>query len=699
MNIFKATLTKRYLLIVLIVILFVLSSIYGIANYVTNKSVKSQIEYRDELITKTLSTHIEVLMNRVITETSEVSPFVLTYNEKSYHFYKDEIESMVTKDSLYLFIQAVDEEGKELVKVPDIPFSTGIQIKEVTERISWSKTSYVSNLIALPDGRETLCIASPAVDENGKYKGGVIAFLNLEVLSTYLQAYTIGEQGVNLMIDRKGSIIADTNNHYIGQPISEHPLGIYLKKERYGLWNGDLLDKNMVAAYRPLSLGNVGLIVAEPIDQAMLPAKSVMMLLLKGFIFVFIIAIGLTIFGTSRVVKPVLSLIQQVKEYKENKRSDFDLVKTGDELEDLSLVMAQMAKALTEKERKLFYILESIPYGVITTDQNGRITTFNKGAEKLTLFSRKEAVGQSIFELPIKNKKEEFFLYKTLKQGKAFEEVESYIYDKEQQKHDVRLYSSLFNGGKDDLVGSILVIRDVSEIKKLEEYLKQSERLASLGQLTAGIAHEVKNPLSIIQAAAEAIQFEIEDGELDDSSIPEYTRDILESADRMNRLLTDFLKLSKGDEKGTSQIINIVQTIDELLHLLRKNVSDKDIMVYRQYEVEQALVYGNKNGLTQVILNIILNSLQAMEHGGSLYIHVNAEQNGWKIEIKDSGKGIPASKLKWIFNPFYSTKSEGTGLGLSIAHEIITQHNGNIRATSIEGEGTSIFIYLPNILQ
>src|SRR5690606_9412867 len=234
---------------------------------------------------------------------------------------------------------------------------------------------------------------------------------------------------------------------------------------------------------------------------------------------VMLLALFLTLLGTSRVVKPVLNLIRQVKEYQRGQRRRFEPVDTRDELQDLSTVLRRMADELTEKERRLFYILESIPYAVITTDPQGKITTFNRGAERLTLFRREEAIGKSIFDLPLKRHKEEFVSWKTLKEGRAFEEVESYIFDKEGKKRDVRIYSSLFRGEADESIGALVVIRDVGEIKRLEKYLKQSERLAALGQLTSGIAHEIKNPLSIIQAAVESIRLELNQSPMDKREI------------------------------------------------------------------------------------------------------------------------------------------------------------------------------------
>jgi PAS domain S-box-containing protein len=697
MNILSSKLTKRYLLITLVVVFFALSSIYWMTIQVMNSSIEEQIEYRDDLIAINIGKRIDSMIKKMINDTRIVSGYILKDSKKDKRFYIAEMERMMAYDPLYLFVQAYDHNGNELLRIPDVPFANTLSFNEIRDRLAWSKTYYISNMITLQDGRKTIAVAYPAIDADGEYQGGIIAYINLNILSDYLNDLQIGDQGINAVINREGFIIGHSNAEFIGVSLTDHVIRNYLYKERYGTWKGEIFGQNMMVSYKPLSLGGLSLIVGEPVQQVMASSRNVKLLLFKGFIIVLFITIALTFMGTSRVVKPILALIRQAKEYKENKRTKFVKINTKDELEDLSMTMGQMATELTDKERRLFYILESIPYCVITTDEHGKITTFNKGAEKLTLFKREEVIGRYIIDLPLKENKEEFISRKTLREGKAFDEVESYILDKNKKQHDVKLYSSLFRREDNDLVGAIIVIRDVSDIKKLEEYAKQSERLASLGQLTAGIAHEIKNPLSIIQAAAEAIHLELMDSQLENRLINELADDILESSDRMNYLLTDFLKLSKGEDDGTKEAHNLVNILDELLHLLRKTINDQEITIDRHYEVDEAFIYTNKNRITQVFLNILINSIQAMDQGGHLSVRIKDQQNDWEVEIEDTGKGISPSKLKWIFNPFFSTKREGTGLGLSISHEIIIEHNGKIRAQSTEGQGTILFVQISKI--
>lgn len=694
MKLFQSRMTKRYVITVLVVILFLLTSLYLIAVNVMNKSVRQQMEYRDELIGKALGTQIEIVFQHAIDDMRQVLPVVDMLDSGTKSPYEIEIEKIISQNALYLFIE-VYEENEQRLRIPDISFSHSVQVAPILKRLSWSQTSYVSNMITLPDGRKTVAIAYPAVNEHGDYKGAVIAYLNLSILSSHLDKFVIGNDGMNAVLDRTGTIIAHTDKQYIGTSIQHHEVGRYLEKERFGLWDGIIFDENMVISYRPLLLGNIGLIVGETIHQALAPARSVTLLLLQGFIIVSLIALGLALFSASRVVRPLMMLIKQVREYKEGRRKVFHSIRTNDEMEDLSLVLSEMATDLREKERNLFYILESIPYGVITTDQDGRIMTFNKGAEKLMLYKREEVIGKLIFQLPIKHDIQEFVVLRTLQEGKAFEEVESYIVDKEKKIHDVCIYASLFKGEQNEHIGSLLVIRDVSEIKKLEEYVKQSERLASLGQLTAGIAHEIKNPLSIIQVAAETIRLQLDDEMEEKEIMEELTDDILVSSDRMNKLLTDFLKLAKNDVHKEETLTDLIPMTDEMLHLLRRKFSDYNVKVTTNYETKAAFVLGDKHKLAQVLLNVLLNSVQAMPHGGTIQVVLTEESSFWKLSVSDTGEGIPQSKLKWIFNPFYSTKSDGTGLGLSIAHEIIAHHGGKIWAESTGEEGTTIHIQLP----
>ncbi|MGF6953648.1 PAS domain S-box-containing protein [Neobacillus sp. B4I6] len=683
----QSRITKRYVLLTFVVIFSSLASIYYITMTVLNDSVRSEIKYRNQLMGKTISTKTSFMFDKMINDIRVISEFAKNDNTDTY---QAEMNHVVSKNPLYLFIDVLGESRNSIATIPNVNNSRSTELNSILYRLEWSKTFYITNLLTLDDGRKTIGIAYPILDEKENYRGAVIAYVNLSTLSDYLSQGKIGTEGLNILIDRNGTIISHTNENHIGESLSEHPLGKRLSKYRIGIWEGKLFNEVMLTSYRPMTLGGMGLIIGESIDQALAPAKKVQVLLLKGFLIILLLTYLLTLFGAFRIIRPVTTLTKQAKEYSEGKRDHFELLHTGDELENLATTMANMATELKNKERYLFNILESIPYGIITMNKDGRIVTFNKGAEDLSGYSRAEVMGKFIIDLSFKRSEDEFLAWKTIKEGKEINELESHIYDKYGNKRDVRIYSSIFSNEEEKIIGPILIIRDVSDFKKMEEFVKQSEKLASLGQLTAGIAHEIKNPLSIIQAAAEAIQLDLTDS----SYVQEMTDDILETTDRMNRTLSEFLKLSKGEFDEEWEKVDIVAVIEELLNLLKNKFSEQKISVTKIIYTKEAFVFASPGKLSQVFLNIIINSFHAMEAGGNLSVHLSESGANWLVEIKDTGIGIPESEINWIFNPFYTTKKEGTGLGLSIAYEITTQFGGEIQAYSDLG-GTKLTVQLP----
>lgn len=682
----------------LIVIFTTLAAVYGFTVKIMNSSYREQIRYRDELMVRSLSKRIDFIMQVMLNDMRVASLHSLDTGFQGKALFSTEVQKMLARQPLYLFIQAVADDGRMISRIPE-PRSQSVFIAdEIIERLRWSKTYLVSNLLTLPDGTKTVAVAYPVLDEINTFHGGVIAFVNLRVLTNFLNEARIGEQGMVALLDSQGTVIAHQESKRIGRSLRAHPLGPLLQLEKFGTWEGSVFGRKMLIAYRPAFLGQFGLVVGESTAQAWAPSNRVMWTLAHGFLIVLVVATGLTLLGTARVVRPIISLTRQSREYTDNTRKSFDPITTGDEIEALSITMDQMAKDLTERERRLFYVLESIPYAVMTIDQQGYFTTFNRSAEQLTGFQREEVIGKQADSLPLKDDPSELIALRTLEEGQSFDDVESYLIDKKGNRHEVQVHSALYQGEDMQPQGAIVVFRDVSEIKKLEEYLRRSEQLASLGQLTAGIAHEIKNPLSIIQAAAEGIQLELED-ETDKELVHSFAEDIFTTSVRMNGLIKEFLSLAFAPGEKNLLPVNLVAIINELLHLLKKKFQDQDIALDCAYPTSEAYVLGRKNALTQVFLNIMLNSLQAMKEGGRLKVKLAMKEGDWHIEISDTGVGISDEKLQRIFNPFFSTKSDGTGLGLAIAHEIIIEHRGKIWADSMEGKGTQMYIEIPQAEQ
>jgi signal transduction histidine kinase len=235
-----------------------------------------------------------------------------------------------------------------------------------------------------------------------------------------------------------------------------------------------------------------------------------------------------------------------------------------------------------------------------------------------------------------------------------------------------------------------------SELKKqadlileIEEQLRRADRLSALGELSAGMAHEIRNPLGSIRGTAEILQ----DGIDPSDKRYEFTRILIKEVDRLNKVVQDFLRFARPAPLARDRIdVNVI--LRELLSLTRQ-AALKNAVRAELSAGDAPSVAGDGMQLRQAFLNIMLNALQAMPHGGELKISTAAVSGGVAIHFIDTGPGIPPENLDRIFNPFFTTRQEGTGLGLAITHRIMQGHGGRVEVSSRVGEGTTFTIFLP----
>jgi two-component system nitrogen regulation sensor histidine kinase GlnL len=258
--------------------------------------------------------------------------------------------------------------------------------------------------------------------------------------------------------------------------------------------------------------------------------------------------------------------------------------------------------------------------------------------------------------------------------------------------------------------GVILTIRDQAGVRDLKERMRRADRLATLGMIAAGIAHEVKNPLVGIRGAAQLMKSELrsgrETGPESQKSLTEYLDVILKESDRLNKVLEgilDFTRIKPREMKAS----NIHSVLDRVLLLNEESARQRGIVLARLYDPSLPEVYGSEDQLIQVFLNIIKNAIEAMPKGGKLTIvtrmsdlFTTVQSDGRKyqlmvVKVSDSGRGIKQEHLQDIFTPFFTTKDRGVGLGLALSYQIVQEHLGTIRVESQENEGTTFSVYLP----
>jgi signal transduction histidine kinase len=237
------------------------------------------------------------------------------------------------------------------------------------------------------------------------------------------------------------------------------------------------------------------------------------------------------------------------------------------------------------------------------------------------------------------------------------------------------------------------------ELEEHQEQLLQSRKIAAIGTLTSGIAHELNNPINNIVLTAETLMEEFSQLERDEAET--LIHDILIQADRASEIVKGLLDFSRS-ERPEFEPLAITRVIDETLKLVRNQVMLSGIQVEKDILPEVPLISGDHKSLQQVFLNLFINAIQAMPDGGSLQIKVHTEDGHWlKIDVGDTGAGIDPQHLPHIFDPFYTTKEvgRGTGLGLSVTYGIIEKHGGHIEAHSQKGKGTLFTITMPIVAQ
>ncbi|MBU2064022.1 MAG: PAS domain-containing protein [Candidatus Omnitrophica bacterium] len=372
-----------------------------------------------------------------------------------------------------------------------------------------------------------------------------------------------------------------------------------------------------------------------------------------------------------------------------------DLTKTvcidsEDEIGTLGRSFNSMVSYLNE------HIIESMTGGVITINMKGVIVTFNKSAELILGYDSEEIVGRSIFEIFSKDSQNHEFhsiVQDTLLQKKTSSSREINIFSKTGRKVPIGITTSLLRDKKNTFLGIVVTFKDLAQIKHLEEQLRRADRLAAVGGLAAGIAHEIRNPLGSIKGLVQLLQEDMQDS----AKKKAYADVIVKEVDRLNKVVEELLSFARPDESELDSNFsphNVNDIIEQTLRLAEHDTKNTGINIVRNFSPDLPDISADAKKLQQAFLNLIFNASAAMQAEGILTLSTAYKPENSSIEVKvsDTGCGIEPEVLSKIFDPFYTTKKGGTGLGLTITHQIITAHNGKMDVKSVPGKGTTIII-------
>jgi nitrogen-specific signal transduction histidine kinase len=363
------------------------------------------------------------------------------------------------------------------------------------------------------------------------------------------------------------------------------------------------------------------------------------------------------------------------------------------------------AQLFTEVQNARIYnetLLENLTTGVIAAGANECVTVFNNEAGQITGLDPRDIIDGSIDILPPGLRQ---ILSDTLQTGDRQENGEL-VLSLGDHNAVVRASSSIFHGEQREMLGALVVLTDITALKRLELQIRRSDRLASLGTLSAGMAHEIKNPLVSIKTFAQLLPERYQDSDFRNT----FSNLIGHEIDRIDSLVNQLLRFARP-AKPVLKPMHVHDVLEKSLQLVGHRLYQKEIKLTRSWGADVDTIRADADQLEQVFLNFFLNAMDAMNRGGELTVGTEIRAaNEWvtaisgtngksrevlRVTIRDDGEGIRNEDIPHVFDPFFTTKDYGTGLGLSVVHGIIQEHGGQIEVESELSKGTSFHILLP----
>jgi two-component system sensor histidine kinase PilS (NtrC family) len=355
----------------------------------------------------------------------------------------------------------------------------------------------------------------------------------------------------------------------------------------------------------------------------------------------------------------------------------------------------------SELERLYKHIVQNVTSGLITVDRTGRVTSFNRMAEEITGHTLEEVYQKEIGNLfPgfLNLSRSNGWVSEKEWKNFYFPRWETKFQRKDGATMTLGFSVSPLKNSEGEEIGIIFIFQDLTKMREMEEDLKRADRLAAIGTLAAGMAHEIRNPLASISGSIEILKEEM-DGAVQHQQLMDI---ILREVGRLNSLIADFLLFARPTPPG-KELIHLNGIVEEVLKVfVHSPECGPEIRLATHFQ-DEIYLPGDAQQIKQVFWNLIINAAQAMPTGGELRVELRRrssppdpeEPPQGEIVISDTGMGVREEDLDKIFNPFFTTKEKGTGLGLSIVHKIVESYGGKISVRSRLGQGTIFAMILP----
>jgi len=368
----------------------------------------------------------------------------------------------------------------------------------------------------------------------------------------------------------------------------------------------------------------------------------------------------------------------------------------------------ELARNLEETEKVRSYlhnILESLNSGVMVLDASGRVTTLNDAVQRITGFDSRDIIGKELSDLSIFDDSSMGILRRIMANPMQGCDCEMQITQKDSRPLHVNLSSSPMKNCRHRVSGRVIVIQDIERLKVLEEQAQRTGRLSAMGDMAARLAHEVRNPLGSIELFASLLRRELKG---DRKRLAEH---LISGVKTLNMILTNLLYFFRGSLEPTRFEMDLHRFLSDFLEEMTNVMEKNKVTLRKDFSREAFTLQGDPELLKQLFLNLLLNAIQAMPHGGEIEIATRLIREEVEIlrpqdtdpppaiflevRVSDTGSGIAQEIQPRIFDPFFTTRDKGAGLGLAIVHNIMEAHGGTIRLVSGKQEGAVFLMTFP----
>ena len=357
---------------------------------------------------------------------------------------------------------------------------------------------------------------------------------------------------------------------------------------------------------------------------------------------------------------------------------------------EMAFYKHEIEQELRKNKEKYKNIFENIQDVYFEVDMNGNILEISPSIKSITEYKREDLIGKSIYDLFTDKEKWQEFYGTLLKKNEVYN-FEINLKDKSGKDIIGSITSRLLKDHKSSRI--VASLSNITEHKKMEKHLLRAERLAGVGQLAAGIAHEIRNPLGNISSS---IQFCLSKYD-PPQQIKQFLEIIQRNSDNANNIIKGLLDFATPQEISQEKN-SITKVLNNAIKLVKNRCEESGVKMIKDFTPDLPQIMFDEKWLEQSFLNFILNAKEAMPDGGTLTIKTYIEEKEIVVVFSDTGIGIPKENMQKVFDPFFTTKDDGTGLGLSLVHQIINAHKGKIDIESTEGKGTDISLYLPILI-